>query len=253
MARKDEGHTPHNLILDLVKLFREYDADYDLIRRATAEARKRMGITQPVRNVKLPVMLTEQELQRFFDTVDEFATQQQYIILYLLRYTGARISEILSLRKVDLFVDECKIFIREGKGKKDRYVLFPRSFRRVLRMFTDPLQDIDYIFVSNITKRPITDRAVRGWCRSFAEKAGITKPVNPHLFRHMLITKLLASGMTFEQVAVLSGHSDPGTMSIYTHLNVGDVQKRYQEALEKGFSKDVDEGHLRIKYEEIVQ
>jgi site-specific recombinase XerD len=253
MARKDEGHTPHNLILDLVKLFRDYDADYDLIRRATAEARKRMGIKSPERNLKLPVMLSEQELQRFFDVVDEIATQQQYVVLYLLRFTGARISEILALRKVDLFVDECKIFIREGKGKKDRYVLFPRSFRRVLRMYTEPLQDIDYIFFSPTTKKPITDRAVRGWCIRFKKEAGITKPVNPHLFRHMLITKLLASGMTFEQVAVLSGHSDPGTMSIYTHLNVGDVQKRYQEALEKGFNKNVDEGHLRSVYEEIVQ
>src|SRR5262249_52114290 len=51
----------------------------------------------------------------------------------LLFFTAVRVSELVSIKVKDVNFDQCKIFIAEGKGRKDRYILFPKSFRLVLQ------------------------------------------------------------------------------------------------------------------------
>ena len=54
-------------------------------------------------------------------------------MLRLLFYTAVRVSEVASIRIEDIDLEGCKIFIDQGKGAKDRYILFPESFRLTLR------------------------------------------------------------------------------------------------------------------------
>ncbi len=54
-------------------------------------------------------------------------------MLKLLFFTAVRVRELVGIRVEDIDFDQCKIFISEGKGRKDRYILFPKSFRLVLQ------------------------------------------------------------------------------------------------------------------------
>lgn len=54
---------------------------------------------------------------------------QQEILMKLLFYTAVRVSELVHIKVTDVDLDGCKIFINRGKGAKDRYILFPASFR----------------------------------------------------------------------------------------------------------------------------
>ena len=72
-------------------------------------------------------------LTRFFQVIEECGDLQYEIMLKLLFYTAIRVSELVRIETTDVDLDHCKIFIDRGKGQKDRYILFPESFRLVLK------------------------------------------------------------------------------------------------------------------------
>src|SRR5271166_5732899 len=65
--------------------------------------------------------------------IEECGDVQHEIMLKLLFYTAIRVSELVRIETTDVDLDHCKIFIDRGKGNKDRYILFPESFRLVLK------------------------------------------------------------------------------------------------------------------------
>ena len=69
-------------------------------------------------------------------------------MLRLLFYTAVRVSELASIRVLDIDLDGCKIFIDQGKGAKDRYILFPESFRLTLRTYLAANPENRYLFES---------------------------------------------------------------------------------------------------------
>jgi integrase/recombinase XerD len=79
--------------------------------------------------------------------------------------------------------------VTQGKGQKDRSVLFPMSFRGELAQYMERqrTQGARYLFESN-RHRPYSTRRIRQLVKQYALAAGIAKRVYPHLFRHQLIT-----------------------------------------------------------------
>jgi integrase/recombinase XerD len=107
---------------------------------------------------------------------------QQEILMKLLFYTAVRVSEIVHIKVTDIDLDGCKIFISRSKGAKDRYILFPAGFRLVLKSSFEKTGH-RYLFE---TRRfgPFTTRRIQQIVQQYREKAEITQPVHPHLFRH---------------------------------------------------------------------
>src|SRR4029077_13745120 len=68
---------------------------------------------------------------------------QHEILLKLLFYTAVRVSELVQIEVGDVDLEACKIFINRGKGAKDRYILFPASFRLVLKSHLHAARAID--------------------------------------------------------------------------------------------------------------
>jgi len=79
--------------------------------------------------------------------------------------------------------------------------------------------------------RPYSTRRVRQIVKQYAEKAGITKRVYPHLFRHQLITYLTKHGIVSPKIQLLSGHSEEKNLAIYRDLALSDVAEEYEEAM----------------------
>ena len=89
-----------------------------------------MGLTMPV---KLPRVLTADQFRAFYKAVDEADNVQHALMLRLLFYTAVRVSELCNIQVADVDLESCKIRINQGKGSKDRFVLFGKSFATALR------------------------------------------------------------------------------------------------------------------------
>ena len=121
------------LVAQLVRLARRERLSYDEFSYVCQQARKRLGLTRPPRVRPLPRLLTADELTRFFRAVRDGKNVQHEIMLKLVFFTAVRVGELVRIAVRDVDLAACKIFVDQGKGGKDRYLLFPHAFGLVLR------------------------------------------------------------------------------------------------------------------------
>ena len=79
---------------------------------------------------KLPRVLTADQFRPFYKAVDHADDVQHALMLRFLFYTGVRVSELCGIEVSHVDLENCKVFIDQGKGSKDRYVLFGNRLRR---------------------------------------------------------------------------------------------------------------------------
>ena len=219
-------------IRELVNSARRHRIDYDTFIESAKTARKTLGLSRPPRRRHLPQLLTDEELRRFYTTIDRTGNTQHQIMLRLLFFAGIRVSELTNIEITDVDLVSSKIFIREGKGDKDRVVLFPDTFSLTLKTYLHSVPDNRYLFESQ-RKGRFSSRQIQRIVQDYAAAAEMTKHVHPHLMRHQLLTWLTSNGMTDAQIQVISGHSSKQSLEIYQHLSVKDTAPGYQEAMKK--------------------
>ena len=154
------------------------------------------------------------------------------VMLKLLLFTGIRNAELVQLRLADVDLHTCQLRICQGKGRKDRYVLFPTSFRGELAQYIERqrLEGVTYLFESN-RYRPCSTRRIRQIVTHYARAAGIEKRVYPHLFRHQLITYLTKQGIISPKLQLLSCHTIEQSLAVYRELALSDVAQEYEMAM----------------------
>ena len=81
---------------------------------------------------KLPYVPTEEEICKYYQAVWKSRNMKHVLMLKTLLYTGVRVSELVHINLSDIDFDSCQIRITDGKGKKDRIVPFPDSFKEIL-------------------------------------------------------------------------------------------------------------------------
>ena len=121
------------VIAQLVRIARKARLGYDDFLYVSQQTRRKLGLRRVLKQRRLPQLLTEAELKRFVRAIRDCGDVQHEILLKLLFYTAVRVSELVHIKVADVDLEACKIFIDRGKGAKDRYILFPASFRLVLK------------------------------------------------------------------------------------------------------------------------
>lgn len=219
------------MVAQLVRLARRERLGYAEFLYVCQQARRKLGLRKPSKERKLPKLLRSADLKRFFRVIQDCGDVQHEIMLKLLFYTALRVSELVRIRVSDVDLDTCRIFIGQGKGKKDRYILFPTSFRLVLKSHIKANSRNTFLFE---TRRygPFTARRVQQIVQVYRRKAGIQDHVHPHLFRHQMLTYLTSRGLSDAQIQLISGHESKKSLEVYQHLSLEDVQQAYQDAVQ---------------------
>jgi integrase/recombinase XerD len=220
------------VVRDIVSLIRRHRLTYNALRKATHEARKHLGMKPPGAGRKLPHLLPREALVRFYDVIDKAGNLQHQIMLRLLFFTAVRVSELVNIRVADVDLRDFKVFISQGKGGKDRYILFPEAFRLTLQAHLAANQSNLFLFESKRKDR-YTSRQIQRIVQQYAEMADLPVKVHPHLFRHQMLTFLTEEGLTDAQIQLISGHASKRSLEIYQHLGLGHTREAYQEALRK--------------------
>ncbi|HEX2715318.1 MAG TPA: tyrosine-type recombinase/integrase, partial [Candidatus Acidoferrales bacterium] len=147
------------LIRQIARLVRRARLDYDQFRSVSAAVRRELGLRRPLRSRVLPRILPDASLKQFFAAVDAADNLLHQIMLRLLFYTAVRVRELVNIRVEDVDLVAHKIFICQGKGSKDRCILFPESFGLTLKAYLAGHEENRYLFESQ-RRTPYSTRRI---------------------------------------------------------------------------------------------
>ncbi len=188
-------------------------------------------LTAPKRPRQMPKYLTEEEVKRLLDTAKD--NPRDFAILSLLVYSGLRVSELCNLRLEDIDFAERIVYVRSGKGDKDRIVVISQAAVNALEEYLSTrTDDMEYLFASRKSPQ-ITRVQVFRIVRKYARLAGIKKNVTPHVLRHTLATTMLRRGVDIRYIQQFLGHSSVATTQIYTHVDDEMLKSVYDKVLQE--------------------
>ncbi|MBI5475704.1 MAG: tyrosine-type recombinase/integrase [Ignavibacteriales bacterium] len=146
-------------------------------------------------------------------------------MLMLTYASGLRVSELIKLRIEDVDGVRNIIHIREAKGKKDRYTIFPQSLRAQLITYwkTYKLGTSGWLFPSEAKDYHISARSIQAVLARAVKSGKIAKHVSMHTLRHSFATHLLEHGTDLRYIQALLGHQSVRTTEVYTHVSTKSI------------------------------
>lgn len=179
---------------------------------------------------KLPKILSEKELNVFFDACENYMYKTIFMMIY---GSGLRISEAVNIRIEDIDNENMRIFVRNGKGERQRYTVLPEKSLEMLRECYrryKPKHPEGYMFL-NREGNPLKVERLRVFFRRYRRKAGISEDFIVHSLRHSFATKLVEEGVQLVQVKELLGHSC--IRSTMTYIHIANNMQKVESPLDK--------------------
>lgn len=224
--------SPHKKALQIAKYFRHENPDYNYLRAVFQELRQNLNVKVTTAPKKLPYVPTESELKKYYDTIWKSKNMQDMIMIKTLMYTGIRVSELIRLKIQDVDFDRCQLRIVAGKGKKDRIVPFPKSFRETLALHVSNANKINQLnLFESSWKKPYSDRGVRKMLEKYSKAAGMQQTISPHKLRHFLFTWLKNQNVDDALIQPYSGHETRQSLEIYSKLSLSKAQEEYDDKI----------------------
>jgi site-specific recombinase XerD len=165
---------------------------------------------------KLPVVLSREEVWSLLDQVRRPQARMSLILMYTC---GLRVSEALHLRTQDIDSQRMVVWVRNGKGDKDRSVPLPRETLARLRAYWAEFRPQTWLFPSKTDADTICSGEVRRCLKAALWETAIRKKVGCHTLRHSYATHLLEAGVHLRAIQALLGHRSLKTTFIYMHLS----------------------------------
>jgi len=202
-----------------------------MIREGEIKNNPAAALIYPRLEKNLPGFMTESEVLNIINLPKHegiFALRDK-AILEVLYSTGARVSELVSLKinDIDLISGIAKVM---GKGRKERLLPLGEPAIVALKTYLDLRSDNCQSLFTNKRAKGLTDRGVRSIIERYIKQSASSLKVSPHTFRHSFATHLLNRGADLRSVQELLGHSSISTTQIYTHLTIDGLKKVYEKA-----------------------
>lgn len=192
----------------------------------TMDANPMQSIKTPKLSKKLPDVLSYDEILKMMEFIDftKLAGERDKTIVMLLYGGGLRVSELVSLKVNDLFVDEGFIKVK-GKGSKERLVPIGAKTINQVSYYVESYRnkvardDSKNYLILNQRGGSLSRISVFNLIKKLALEAGIKKAISPHTLRHSFATTLIEAGANLRAVQQMLGHESITTTEIYTHLD----------------------------------
>ncbi len=217
------------LVRQVAALYRKAHLTAEEARYVHKRARALASIRgRPPKAQRLPEIVSPEELGQILAQAYRERPRDGLVVRTLFE-TGLRVSELVSLQVADVDFTERTVRVRQGKGGKDRVVLFTEDLGQQLRLYLNG-RTRGALFESN-RSAPFTPRRIQQIVKGVALKAGVRKPIHPHTYRHSMATFLRNQGVPLDVVQLLLGHADPRTTQIYARLSLGAARTEYDRAM----------------------
>lgn len=175
------------------------------------------NLPRPVRRKKqLPAVLNRDEVRRLFEAVDNLKHRAILLVIYA---GGLRVSEAARLKVSDVDGERKQVFVRGGKGGKDRYTVIGEPALEALRAYWRVYRPRDWLFPGARPDKHISSRTIQTVFQRARDKAGIRKDATVHTLRHSFATHLLEDGVDVRYIQELLGHSSITTTQRYTSVS----------------------------------
>lgn len=178
-------------------------------------------LPRPRKERIIPILISMEEVQKIINHATMYKHQ---VIMTLLYATGIRLQELTNLRLQDIDSSRGKIFIKQGKAAKDRYVDIPQSVISILRQYYIITKPQIYLFNGRTKGVRMSSSAVQMSIRIARKKANILKQVSTHTFRHCYATHHLESGTNIVYLQKQMGHKHLKTTARYIRLSETYIQ-----------------------------
>jgi integrase/recombinase XerD len=165
---------------------------------------------------KLPVILSKTEVKALLEAPKNLKHRAMLATMY---GAGLRVSEVARLKVCDLDRERHVIWVRGGKGHKDRQVMLAEPLRELLAAYWRWKRPVEWLFPGGNPDCPIGTNSVFRACQQAARKAGVAKPIHPHSLRHAFATHLLDEGVNLLVIQTLLGHAHLKTTARYLHVS----------------------------------
>lgn len=179
-------------------------------------------LPRPRKERKLPEILSEDEVLRILQSVENLKHQT---ILMLIYSAGLRVGEVVRLRVTDIDKERMLIHLHRAKGAKDRYTVLSVSLLETLTEYIREYRPREFLFEGQDGRRHYSERSVQYVFEHAVREAGIMKSVSVYTLRHSFATHLLEGGTDLRYIQELLGHSSSKTTEIYTHVSRRSIER----------------------------
>jgi len=178
------------------------------------------------RSRKLPVVLSKEEMTAMMNIPCQL---RHRVMIALLYGCGLRCGEVRNVKVTDIDFDRLVLHVRQGKGKKDRYMPLGNTLPIILKKYIKQEKPKIWLFPGtrwgkqtnrffSVFENQFGQRSIQWAIKRAAVLAGISKNISVHSLRHTYATHLLEDGVNILTIKELLGHAHVSTTMIYLHV-----------------------------------
>lgn len=164
---------------------------------------------------KLPTVLSKEECRELFKAPR--LLKHKYLLTFAYG-GGLRMNELRMLKISDVDLDRKQVHIRQGKGKRDRYVVLSNLLAKKFQFYLNQVKPLVYLFEGQTPAQPMGERSIQYVINEALQKTNIKKKASMHTLRHSFATHLMEDGIDIHSIQRLLGHSDIRTTIVYLHV-----------------------------------
>lgn len=180
------------------------------------------GIPRMIPGRSLPKVYSPEEVQRLLAAPRHPGHR---LVLQIAYGCGLRLNEIRNLKVKDLDFSRNMLWVRKGKGAKDRNVMLDQVLAPRLSDFCGKRAADDFVFISSHTGKAYSTRTIGKIYDNAVRRSGIQRRGGIHSLRHSFATHLLEQGTDLRHIQALLGHSRSQTTEIYTHVSAHQIAR----------------------------
>jgi integrase/recombinase XerD len=207
IVKKKLSISYHNQVFNAIKIF------FEKVCKSKIETEK---VFRPRKEKKLPNVLSKNEVKSILERT---INNKHRTMLSLTYACGLRSGEVLSLKPKDIDSERNIMYVRQGKGKKDRVVPIGDKMIEILRIYYVQYKPKEFLFEGSTVGERYDERSFQEVMKQAVKRSGINKPATLHWLRHSYATHLLEEGTDLRYIQEILGHKSSRTTEIYTHVS----------------------------------